>query len=164
MQPLPKTLESKTRVQYQDCDPLNHLNNSKYIDYIMAARTEQLLAHYNFNAADFAYKQGIGWVSAQTQISYLYPASWMEIVSIETRLIQFSESSLVVEGLLWDEHKTRLKSLMWAKLVHFSLETQRSCKHSEELMKLFSEVHYPLEEMLTFEERVKSLRKLNQTA
>src|SRR6478672_1840500 len=119
MQTLPKTLVSKTRVQYQDCDPLNHLNNSKYIDYIMAARTEQLLVHYNFNAADFAYKQKVGWVSAQTQISYFYPASWMEVLSIETRLIQFSESSLMVEGLLWDEHQSRLKSLMWAKLVHF---------------------------------------------
>ena len=161
MQTLNKSLESKTRVQYQDCDPFNHLNNSKYIEYIMGARTEQLLDQYSFDVSEFAYKHRLGWVSAQTQISYFYPASWMEVVSIETRLIHFSESSLLVEGLMWDEHKTKLKSLMWAKLVHFTIDTQKSHRHSEELMKFLSEVYSPLAEKISFEERVKTIRKSN---
>ena len=162
METFNKIIESKTRIQYQDCDPFNHLNNSKYIDYIMAARTEQILSHYNLNIAELAYQQRIGWVSAQTQISYFYPASWMEVVSIESRLIQYSESSVLIEGFMWNEHKTKLKSLMWAKLVHFDLKTQKSCKHTEELMNLFSKVHYPFENNLTFDERVKSLKLLSQ--
>jgi len=157
-----KILVSKTRVQYQDCDPYNHLNNSKYIDYIMAARTEQLLNEYNFNSAEIAQKQGFGWVAAQTQISYFYPASWMEIVTIESRLIQFSEVSLLIEALMWDESKTKLKSVMWAKLVHFNITTQRSNRHSVELMNLFNDVHYPIEKIESFEERVKSLKKTIQ--
>mgnify|MGYP001544130058 CR=1 FL=1 len=161
METLTKTIESKTRVQYQDCDPFNHLNNSKYIDYIMGARTEQLLDRYGFNTSEIAYKQGIGWVAAQTQISYFYPASWMEMVRIETRLIQFSESSLLVEGFMWDEHKTKLKCVMWAKLVHFNIKTQKSNKHSEELMNLFSTVNYPIENNPSFEERIKSLKRVN---
>ena len=160
MKIISKLLESKARVQYQDCDPFNHLNNSKYIDYIMAARTEQLLQEYDFNTSELAQIQGIGWVSAQTQISYFYPASWMELVTIESRLIQFSESSLLVEALMWDEKKTKLKSVMWAKLVHFNSKTQKSNRHSEELMKLFNEANYPLENNPTFDERVKSLKQL----
>jgi YbgC/YbaW family acyl-CoA thioester hydrolase len=155
-----RILESKTRVQYQDCDPYNHLNNSKYIDYIMAARTEQLLNEYDFNSSELAQKQGVGWVTAQTQISYFNPASWMEIVTIETRLIQFSESSLLIEALMWNEAKTELKSIMWVKLVHFNIQLQKSNKHSIELMKLFNEVNFPLEDKPTFDERVKSLKQL----
>ncbi|MBC7388346.1 MAG: acyl-CoA thioesterase [Opitutaceae bacterium] len=158
-----KTLESKTRIQYQDCDPFNHLNNSKYIDYIMAARTEQLLDHYGFNVSDYAYKQGIGWVTAQTQISYFQPASWMEVVTIQSRLIHFSESSLLVEGLMWDEYKTKLKSAMWVKLVHFNIQTQKSHKHSEALLELFNKMHSPLQSHVAFDERMKSLRMLNLT-
>ncbi len=158
VQTLSKTLESKIRVQYEDCDPFNHLNNSKYIDYIMGARTEQLLDHYKFDVSELAYTQRIGWVAAQTQISYFYPASWMEMVTIETRLIRFSQASLVVEGLLWDENKARLKSLMWCKLVHFDLQTQRSNKHSEELMNLFGEIHYAIEGNETFDDRVRTIR------
>ena len=159
METLPKTIESRIRVQYQDCDPFNHLNNSKYIDYIMGARTEQLLDQYGFNTSELANKQGIGWVAAQTQISYFHPASWMETVTIESRLIQFSEYSLLVEAFMWNEHKTKLKSLMWAKLVHFNIKTQQSHKHSGELMGLFAGIHHPLENPATFEERVKSLKQ-----
>lgn len=159
MKRLAKIIESKTRIQYQDCDPFNHLNNSKYIDYIVAARTEQLLVNYGFNSAEIARKEGIGWVAAQTQLSYFSPASWMEIVIIESKLIQFSEYSLLIEGFMWDEHKTKLKCVMWTKLVHFNIKTQRSHKHSEELMKLFAEIHYPLENNFTFEERVKSFKQ-----
>jgi acyl-CoA thioester hydrolase len=159
MKTLAKIIESKTRIQYQDCDPFNHLNNSKYIDYIIAARTEQLLQNYGFNSADVARKEGIGWVSAQNQLSYFSPASWMEVVTIESKLIQYSDFSLLVEGLMWDEHKTNLKCLMWAKLVHFDIKSQKSHKHSVELMKLFSEIHYPLENNFTFEERVKLLKQ-----
>lgn len=155
-------LESNVRVQYQDCDPFNHLNNSKYIDYIVAARTEQLLENYEFNTAEIAQKQGIGWVAAQTQISYLYPAVWLEKVTVETKLIDFSVSSLLVEAVMWNENKTHIKAIMWAKLVHFSIKAQQSFKHSEELMNFFGQVHYPIENKTTFEERVKTLKQINQ--
>lgn len=164
MEKYSKTLESKTRVQYQDCDPFNHLNNSKYIDYVMGARTEQLLDNYNFNTSEIAMKQGIGWVAAQTQISYFYPATWMETLTIETRLIQFSEFSLLVEAFIWDEHKTKLKAIMWTKLVHFNIQLQSSNKHSEALLKLFTEILFPIENITTFEERVKTVKQSIQDA
>lgn len=159
MEVKPKTIESKVRVQYQDCDPFNHLNNSKYIDYIMAARTEQLLLHYDLNVSELLAQQGIGWVAAQTQISYFAPASWMEMVIIESRLIYYSDYSLLVEAFMWDENKTKIKAVMWAKLVHFDVKTQKSNKHSEDLITLFAEVVNPLEITNTFEERIKSLKQ-----
>lgn len=161
---LPKTLESKVRIHYHDCDPFNHLNNSRFIDYIVAARTEQLLVNYGFNTAELAQKQGIGWVAAQTQISYLYPAMWLEVVTVESRLISFSESSLLVEAIMWNESKTHIKAVMWAKLVHYSIKNQQSLKHSEDLTEFFKKIHFPVTGNSTFEERVKSLRQLNQPA
>lgn len=159
MTALKKILESTVRIQYQDCDPFNHLNNSKYIDYIVAARTEQLLENYSFNTADIAHKEGVGWVAAQTQISYLYPAAWLEKVVIETKLISFSASSLLVEAFMWSENKTHLKAIMWSKLVHFNIKLQKSQKHAEELMQLFEQIHYPLKNDFTFENRVNALKK-----
>ena len=32
----PKVTESRVKVRFQDCDPLQHLNNAKYFDYIIA--------------------------------------------------------------------------------------------------------------------------------
>ena len=159
---LKKILESNIRIQYQDCDPFNHLNNSRYIDYMMAARTEQLLENYDFNTAAIAQKQDVGWVSVQTKISYLLPTVWMEVVNIETRLIAYSNSSLLVEAVMRNEGKTHIKAIMWAKLVHVNIKAQHSLKHSEELMNLFGQIHYPIEHYPTFEERVKTVKQLNQ--
>lgn len=50
-----------------------------------------------------------------------------------------------------------------AKLVHFNIETQKSYKHSEELMTLFREIYNPLNGDHTFEERVVTLKQSHQS-
>lgn len=155
---LNKVLESKMKVRFHDCDPFNHLSNSRYIDYILTARGDQLLDHYDFDMYALARKEGLGWVSAQTQISYVYPALLAEEVAIETRLIGFSEKSLLMEGLMWNRDKTMLKALLWAKLVHYDLRTKKSHQHSGELMKLFGDIHDPLADT-GFEQRLQTLKQ-----
>lgn len=157
---LPIEMESKTRVRFPDCDPFNHLNNAKYIDYIINAREDQLLQYYDFDIYKLAAETGNAWVAAQTQIAYLFPAMLMEVVTIRTRLIAYDEKSLLVEAEMWDEHKTRIKAIMWAKLVHYQLKTKKSQTHSAELMELFKKVIAPLNVQVDFEERVEALKKL----
>jgi YbgC/YbaW family acyl-CoA thioester hydrolase len=158
MTALKKILESTTKVRFHDCDPYNHLNNSRYIDYIVTARGDQLLDNYGFDMYALARKERVGWVSAQTQISYLSPALLAEEVTIQTQLLAYSEKSLLVEGLMWNSEKTILKAVMWAKLVHFNLRTQTSHQHAEELIELFEQVVNPLTQEVGFEERAKGLR------
>ena len=43
-----KELESSALIRFQDCDPFQHLNNSRYIDYFMNAREDQLNQFYDF--------------------------------------------------------------------------------------------------------------------
>ena len=153
-----KTLESKMKIRFHDCDPFNHLNNSKYLDYIFTARCDQLIEYYDLDIYKLAQEKGIGWVSAQTQISYFIPAYIMEEVTIQTQLINYSEKSLVFEASMLGENKRELKAFMWSKLVHFDLQTKKSHFHSEELMKLFKEVVNPEPFQSDFESRVKSLK------
>ena len=49
MQATSKFWESKVLIRFSDCDPFNHLNNARYIDYFINAREDQLLANINFN-------------------------------------------------------------------------------------------------------------------
>ncbi|WP_078830503.1 acyl-CoA thioesterase [Sediminibacterium ginsengisoli] len=154
-----KVLESKMKIRFHDCDPFNHLNNSRYIDYMVTARGDQLLDHYGLDIYRLARTKGIGWVSAQTQISYLVPAFLMEEVTIQTQLLYYSEKSLLFEASMWEQDKSVLKSVMWTKLVHFQLATQKSHLHGIELMQLFAEVVNPLPEPVDFETRVKHLKQ-----
>ena len=159
---LPREVESKTQIRFPDCDPFNHLNNSRYIDYIINAREDQLVKYYNFDVYKLAKETGTAWVAAQTQIAYLASAELMEIVTITTRLLSYSEKHLLVEAEMWNESKTQLKSVMWARLTHFSLITKKSHIHSKNLINLFVQIIYPLDREVSFEERVKNIKLNNQ--
>ncbi|HVZ55456.1 MAG TPA: acyl-CoA thioesterase [Chitinophagaceae bacterium] len=159
MKELSKILESRMKIRFHDCDPFNHLNNSRYIDYILTARGDQLLDYYNLDIYQVARTRGLGWVSAQTQICYLQPALLMEEVCIQTCLIGYSPRSLLLEAFMWDGNKTRLKTVMWARLVHYNLQTATSHTHAEEFRQLFEQVSLPLLPAIPFEERIKSLRE-----
>ena len=158
MSNLAKTLESRMKIRFHDCDPFNHLNNSRYLDYIITARGDQLIENYNFDIYKLARTEGIGWVSAQTYISYIAPAFLMEEVVIQTQLVAFTEKTLLVEALMLNHDKSILKAAVWTRLAHFNLKTQKSHPHSEELMQFFGRIVNPLLTDTNFEERIKSLK------
>ena len=158
MKELDKIIESKVKIRFPDCDPFNHLNNSKYIDYIINAREDQLLNFYDFDVHKLVKEQGIGWVVSQNQIAYLYPATLMETVVIQSQLLSFTDKSLVVEAIMLDENKTNLKAVLWTKLVHYDLKINRSTLHSEELIEFFKQVENPLPKAFSFEERLENLK------
>jgi acyl-CoA thioester hydrolase len=158
MNSLEKLPESTLKIRFPDCDPFNHLNNSKYIDYMINAREDQLMEHYHFDIYKLAREKGLSWVVAQNQIAYLAPAVLMETVSIQTRLLSYEDKSLVFEALMWNEHKTSVKALLWSKLVHYNFSTKKSEIHHAELMDLFRQIVNPVNEVSTFEERLKGLK------
>lgn len=133
-------LETKTKVRFQDCDPFNHLNNAKYLDYFMNAREDQLLEHYSIDIFKLARTEFKSWVVTSNQIVYLKPSFTMENIVIESQLIHYTDKSLKVEMRMYNENKTELKSLYWVSFVHFDLKSQRPLVHSEDLMQLFENV------------------------
>ena len=153
-----RVLVNKVKVRFQDCDPFNHLNNSKYIDYFINAREDHLLENYDLDIYTMALTKGVTWVVASNQISYLRPAIMMEHVIIESQVISYTSKSLKVELRMYNEGKTELKSVMWSKFVHYNMKTQRTHEHAEKFMKLFEEAHMPVEEKI-FEERIQSMMK-----
>ena len=154
---LPKILESKTKIRFQDCDPFNHLNNASYFNYLINAREDQLIANYDLDIYVHGKNNGKSWVVGSHQIAYLKPATLMETVTIDSQLIKYGSKNLVVEIRMWNESKTELKAVLWSSFVYFNLRQLTSEKHSEELLELFNDVVLPVEET-NFEQRVQGLR------
>lgn len=157
MNQLPKVLESKAKIRFQDCDPFNHLNNGSYINYFMNHREDVLLKYYNFDIYKKAKEEGKSWVSSSNQIAYLKPAFLMETVTIESQLIHVTNSQIQVEMRMYNEYKSQLKSIIWCGFVHFNLLKQKREIHNEDLMQLFNNVINPVKTN-TFEERLTKLK------
>ncbi|MFT5238633.1 MAG: YbgC/YbaW family acyl-CoA thioester hydrolase [Ulvibacter sp.] len=158
MQELQNVLESRTKVRFQDCDPFNHLNNAAYLNYFMNAREDQLIDNYGIDIYKMARKEGKSWVVGSNQIAYLKPAFLMEEIIIQSQLLQFGDSQLLVELRMLNSDKTEIKALMWSTFVHFNLVHQKREAHSEEFMELFKNVVNPATE-LSFEQRVSAVKK-----
>ena len=151
-----KILSSTRQIRFQDCDPFNHLNNSKYIDYFMNAREDHLIEHYGLNIYEEAKSNGISWLVGSNMIAYLNPAANMETVLIESQLIKFGNKNLTVEMRMWDKDKTRIKALLWSTFVHFNLVNNQSQSHDQRFIDLFEQVVEPVEQN-SFEQRSRFL-------
>lgn len=149
-----KILESQAIIRFPDCDPFGHLNNSRYIDYFINAREDQLRDNYGL---DIYENREVSWVVAQQQIAYLKPANLMEKVTIQTQTMAFGPRFVEVEMRMYNENKSILKALLWAKFVHFDIRARKSAVHSDEFMAFFKKIVEPVKEE-KFEERVESIR------
>ncbi len=154
---LPKVLESKAKIRFQDCDPFNHLNNASYINYMINAREDQIEKHYDLDIFDLAKTKGISWVVGSNQIAYLKPALLMENVIIDSQLIHHNSNELHVEIRMWNHNKTEIKAVLWSTFVHFNLLQQKRWNHDEALTQLFQNIEAPLS-IKTFEERISQLK------
>jgi thioesterase III len=151
-----KLVSSKTKIRFQDCDPFNHLNNARYIDYMINAREDHLLEYYQLDVFEIAKTTGRGWVVASNQIAYISPAVTMETVTIESQLINCTSKTLLVEIKMWNEAHTKLKAMLWVKFIHVDFASQKAVSHTDELMQLVNDIVLPVEQIV-FEERVKVL-------
>ncbi len=159
MNQLPKIISTKATIRFQDCDPFNHLNNGKYIDYFVNHREDALIANYDVNIFKITKETGKTWVTGSNQIVYLKPALLMEPVYIESQLIHYTDSELLVEMRMFSEDKKHLKSVLWANFIHIELLKGKRTTHEETLMNLFKNVHLPVE-AVSFNERIHQFKKV----
>ncbi len=157
-----KILKSKRKIRFQDCDPFNHLNNAKYLDYFLNAREDQLVEHYNLDVFKNAQTTGLSWVVISNQINYFKPAFTMETVSIESQLIHFTNNMLLVEMKMWNEEETELKAVLWMKFIQFNIQTKKVAAHPAQLMDLFDAVVLPVEQQV-FEERCMAIMRMDRS-
>ena len=157
MSSLPKIVKTSAVVRFQDCDPFNHLNNSKYLDYFMNAREDQISENYNLDIYKYAKQTGNSWVVGSHQIAYLKPAVLMEKIVIDSQLFNYSDRTLNVELRMWNKDQTQLKAVMWSTFVHYNLISNKSALHEEGLLRLFESIKNPLE-IENFEKRIGQLK------
>jgi acyl-CoA thioesterase FadM len=154
-----KTPDSIHTIRFMHCDPFNHLGNTRYLDYFINAREDHVLQNYGFDIYDHAAKTGESWVVEQHQIAYMAPARAMEKVLIQSSILEWNSSDVLVEMQMWNEGCSKMKALLWTRYVHVDLRAQKRTLHSEYVNRIFKQWENPLSWQMAFEERVLSLKE-----
>ncbi len=130
----PRVTTSRVIIRFQDCDPLQHLNNSKYFDYFFNSRSDQVTQLYGYNVADIFLRLHSGWVAYNHNISYIRPALPGEWVRIFTRLLAFNEDTQYVEYYMTDDEQTHIKCLLWSTMVYVDVRSGKRIHHQPEVI------------------------------
>ncbi|MDO9554899.1 thioesterase family protein [Rhodonellum sp.] len=155
----PSQTESRTVIRFQDCDPLQHLNNAKYFDYFFNAREDQVPKLYGVEMMDFIRKYKASWVIYNHNISYVKPAKVGEWVRIMSRILWFNQNTVVLEYYMTDDSEKELKTLLWTTMRYVSIADGKSTDHTGSILdflKATSE-NVDIKDML-ITERVKFLK------
>lgn len=124
---------SEYKIRFHDCDLFGHLNNARYIDYMITARQDHLSDVYQFDTNAY-YKNSQGWVISAHEIQYQRPAVYDEKVKIRSALLAIEEDSLLVEIVMYDLKCSHIKAVLRSKMVFINLKTCRREKHDPEFL------------------------------
>jgi acyl-CoA thioester hydrolase len=152
-----KTPGSVYKIRFSDCDMFGHLNNSRYLDYMINAREDHLKDYYGFNL-DEHYRNALGWVIGSHEIAYLRPAVYNEIVYIQSSLLSVGEELFHVETLMMNEKQDNLKAILRTKLIPVDTKTGRKRQHPADILDWAAKlVNDSINEQTSLQERTREL-------
>lgn len=152
-----KNPNSKYKIRFPDCDMFGHLNNSRYLDYLINAREDHLKDFYNFDFNEY-YKNDLGWVIGSHEIAYLRPAVFNEIVTIQSTLLNVDIESLHLEAIMMNEEQNQIKAIMRSRLIPINLKTGRKEQHQAEFMEWAKTIeNSEIDKQVNLEQRIKQI-------
>jgi acyl-CoA thioester hydrolase/thioesterase-3 len=98
---------SELIVRPDDIDMNNHVHSSKYIDYVLAARYDQMDRCYGFSMNEFI-KEGFAWVIAETHIKYKRALLLGDTALVYARLEELQQTTCVVSFRIVKKESGRL--------------------------------------------------------
>ena len=155
-----KEFSSTVKIRFADCDPIGHLNNVKYLEYMLNAREDHVEQNYGFTYEQYTRETGCTWVTIQNEIAYLKEVRYNSTVRITSKTILVDDITAVVELLMTDEAGS-VNAVFWLTVIYFNMKTRRAEKMPDETLETFSKFLVEIEHK-TFKERVGFFRSQNK--
>lgn len=135
---------SQRRIRFKDCDPHGHLFNTRFIEYMLEAREDQILEEYNMSLMDYTSERNLAWVIVKHEIVFLKECLRNEIVNIRTQLVELRPKQIKVEYQMWSPDMSSLKCLLWTNFLHVELSTKKTKEHPQDMQDLLQSLLLPL--------------------
>lgn len=154
-------LSTEVKIRFSDCDPIGHLNNVKYLEYMLNAREDHVENGYGFTYEEYTKRTGCSWVTIQNEIAYLKEVRYNSKVQITSKTIEINDRISKVEILMKSLDGKTIHAVLWITVIYFNMKTRTSDVHPEETKNLFLKFLVNLEQK-DFQSRVSFLRQQNK--
>ena len=124
--------ETELQVRPDDIDMYQHVHSSRYMDYVLAARFEQMERCYRMPMAEFQ-RRGFGWFMVATQMNFKRPLGLGDRFVVRTWIEQFTLIGVKVRFQIVRAADQKLSCDGWFDYVMISLETARAVRLPEDI-------------------------------
>ena len=129
--------ETELQVRPDDIDMYQHVHSSRYMDYVLAARFEQMERCYKMPMAEFQ-KHGFGWYMAATHLNFRRSLGLGDRFVVRTWIEKFTIIGLRVQFEIDRKDDARRSCDGWCDYVMISLETARPVRIPEWILQKYS--------------------------
>ena len=119
--------ETELQVRPDDIDMYQHVHSSRYMDYVLAARFDQMERCYRMPMAEFQ-RRGFGWFMATAQMNFKRPLGLGDRFIVRTWIEKFTLIGVKVQFQIERAQDHRLSCDGWFDYVMVSLETARAVR------------------------------------
>lgn len=94
---------TEMRVRPDDIDLYCHVHSSRYLDYVLAARFDQMERCYGMPMQEFTAR-GLGWFQRSITMNYKRPLEMAERFKVETGIVGFRRDGVIVSFRIFKEN------------------------------------------------------------
>jgi acyl-CoA thioester hydrolase/thioesterase-3 len=124
--------ETELQVRPDDIDMYQHVHSSRYMDYVLAARFDQMERCYKMPMAEFQ-KRGFGWFMAATQMNFKRPLGLGDRFVVRTWIEKFTLIGVKVRFQIERAADQKLSCDGWFDYVMVSIETARAVRVPDDI-------------------------------
>ncbi|RZK75952.1 MAG: acyl-CoA thioesterase [Pedobacter sp.] len=129
--------ESELRVRPDDIDMFNHVHNSKYFDYVLAARYDQMADFYKMPMESFL-TSGFGWVVRTALVDFKRPLMLGDYIKVRTGILTINEKGCRVQFEIENKRTGKIASDGWFDYVMINTSTGKGAKVTEDMIQAYS--------------------------
>jgi acyl-CoA thioester hydrolase len=116
--------ETEMQVRPDDIDMFQHVHSSRYLDYLLAARFDQMERFYVMPMQEFL-KLGLGWVVTTSHLEYKRPLCLAERFTVRTWIEDMRATEVEVRFEMMRE-TGKAACLGWCSFAMVKLDTGRA--------------------------------------
>ena len=131
------TFESRIAVRPDDIDMNQHVHNSKYLDYVLAARYEQMEHCYRMPMSEFL-ERGFSWFVKTAHIEHKRQLFLEDTAVVKTQVAKIEGKSCRVEFEILREETGKIAAAGWFEYVLVDSKTGRAAEIPEDIVEAYS--------------------------
>ncbi|MBM4170474.1 MAG: acyl-CoA thioesterase [Ignavibacteria bacterium] len=128
--------ETEIIVRPSDLDINQHVHYSKYLDYLLLARYDQMKRCYKVSMEDFV-AFGYSWVASTVNINYKREVKMQDVVIAKTQVDSYAGAQIKVNFWFVKKETNKVAAEGWAVYTLISLKNGRPTRIPDDLIQKY---------------------------